>query len=66
MTGTISEERRIDETISRTASILQTFASILLNCTDWTEQCLFVFVKLIHLKNIGIGRDGIREVSNKN
>lgn len=51
--GTMTEERRIDETLSRTASVLHTFASIMVNCTNWTEQCLFSFLKLIYLKNIG-------------
>lgn len=49
----MTEERRIDETISRTASVLHTFASISVNGPDWLEPCLFSLLKLIYLKNIG-------------
>lgn len=50
----MTEERRIDETISRTASVLHLFGSILVNSSIWTEQCLFSLVKLISLKKIGM------------
>lgn len=49
----MTEERRIDETISRTASVLHIFGSISVNSSNWTEQCLFSLLKLVSLKNLG-------------
>ncbi|KAJ8933927.1 hypothetical protein NQ314_013683 [Rhamnusium bicolor] len=52
VTGEITQERRTDEIISRTASVLHTFTSIILCCNSWIEECLFALVKLTYEKNL--------------
>ncbi|KAG5880543.1 hypothetical protein JTB14_026776 [Gonioctena quinquepunctata] len=50
--GEMTEERRIDEVISRTASVLHTFAGIILNCNKWIEECIFSLMKISFVKKI--------------
>ncbi|KAJ8978033.1 hypothetical protein NQ317_013561 [Molorchus minor] len=53
ITGELTQERQTDEIISRTASVLHTFISLVLRCNSWIEECLYTLVKLTFIKNLG-------------
>ncbi|CAH1170506.1 unnamed protein product [Phaedon cochleariae] len=51
--GAIStDERRTDEVICRTASVLHTFSGIIMNGNNWIEECLFGLMKISYEKGI--------------
>ncbi|KAJ8960033.1 hypothetical protein NQ318_009470 [Aromia moschata] len=64
LTGELTQERRTDEIITRTASVLHTFTSIILYCNSWIEECLFSLVKLTYRKNLG-SVDKVLEIINE-
>ncbi|XP_018573379.1 serine-protein kinase ATM [Anoplophora glabripennis] len=53
VSGEITQERRTDEIISRTASVLHSFSSLVLCTNCWIEESLYVLVKLTYIKNLG-------------
>ncbi|KAF2897556.1 hypothetical protein ILUMI_08624 [Ignelater luminosus] len=58
--GNLSEERRIDETVTRTASALHAFATIASNNAVLRQKALFALVQLVHEKKLNI--DSTRRV----
>ncbi|VEN39029.1 unnamed protein product [Callosobruchus maculatus] len=48
-----NEEHLEDELISRRASVLQTFANIIIHCPEWIEECIYVMLKISAMKNLG-------------
>ncbi|KAJ8917850.1 hypothetical protein NQ315_010763 [Exocentrus adspersus] len=53
VSGEITQERRTDEIICRTASVLHTFSTLIFCNTGWIEECLYALIKLKHVKNLG-------------
>ncbi|CAH1281056.1 unnamed protein product [Diabrotica balteata] len=47
-----TNERRVDEVISRTASVLHTFGEIATNCDNWIEESMYSLMKIAYTKNI--------------
>nr|CAI5844505.1 unnamed protein product [Callosobruchus analis] len=47
-----TEEHIEDELISRRASVLQTFANIIIHCPEWIEECIYVMLKISAMKNL--------------
>ncbi|CAG9773154.1 unnamed protein product [Ceutorhynchus assimilis] len=50
--GSLTDERRQDEMISRASSALYTFLCIIVNCNSWVEEALFALIKLEHSKKL--------------
>ncbi|XP_066152379.1 serine-protein kinase ATM isoform X2 [Euwallacea fornicatus] len=50
--GDITDERKKDEVIFRASSALQTFVSIIVNCSSWIEESLFAIIRLEHNKKL--------------
>ncbi|CAH2005984.1 unnamed protein product [Acanthoscelides obtectus] len=48
-----SEEHKEDEMISRRASVLQTFANIIIYCPEWIEECIYAMLKISVMKKLG-------------
>ncbi|XP_023014307.2 serine/threonine-protein kinase tefu [Leptinotarsa decemlineata] len=50
--GELTQERRIDEVVSRTASVLHTFGGLILHCNKWIEECIVSLMKISYIKKI--------------
>ncbi|XP_045467917.1 serine-protein kinase ATM isoform X2 [Harmonia axyridis] len=50
--GNLSEERQIDEIVSRSASALHLLCSVLITSHQWRENALFVLFKIIHKRHL--------------
>ncbi|XP_028138214.2 serine-protein kinase ATM-like [Diabrotica virgifera virgifera] len=59
-----TNERRVDEVISRTASVLLTFGEIATNCDNWIEESIYSLMKIAYTKNID-SLDKIIKIINK-
>ncbi|XP_056641369.1 serine-protein kinase ATM isoform X1 [Diorhabda sublineata] len=62
--GINTDERRADEIVSRTASVLLTFGDIATHCHNWIEESIYALMKIAHIKNID-SLDKILNIINK-
>lgn len=53
VTGDITEQRRMDETMCRIASVIHTFTALMLSCDNWIEASILALMKLEYKKNLG-------------
>ncbi|CAG9854398.1 unnamed protein product [Phyllotreta striolata] len=63
VTGSYTNQREMDETLCRTASVLLTFVNIVNNCDNWIEESLYSLIKISHVKNIENIKEALRIIN---
>ncbi|XP_008191052.1 serine-protein kinase ATM isoform X2 [Tribolium castaneum] len=54
--GNVNRERLIDETVTRSATVLHLYASIMLASHFWIEEALFTLLKIVCDKNLDLNQ----------
>lgn len=50
------EERKIDETVTRTASVMHTYGTIIATSGLWRRKALLALLNISHRKQLNIGQ----------
>lgn len=53
--GHLSDERQIDESVTRTASALHTYATLMVSSGVFRQKSLFALLELVHNKKLNQG-----------
>ncbi|KAK9874965.1 hypothetical protein WA026_005780 [Henosepilachna vigintioctopunctata] len=50
--GSLTEERKVDETVTRSAAVLHILSSIMIVSNFWREESLFALLKIVHIRRL--------------
>lgn len=52
----LSEERRVDETVTRSASVMHTYGTIMAVSDLWRPKALLALLKVVHKRKLNVGK----------
>lgn len=61
----LNEERKIDETVTRTASVMHTYGMIMAISGIWRQKALLALLQILHERKLNIGKYFLAENKHK-